>query len=276
MTEASVEAIDTDRFVTEFLVANRPMLARGAARGWPNPPPWDLAALAERFRNHRVPLFDTLFEVNGVTTFGRYVARFTGGAHTGVPPYLRWFAQQTDDPMPWADEAFAAMADEWSMPGWLPDRDYVFPRYPGPVNAARDPFPAKGFFICGRDGRTRLHVDPWATDACLCQATGRKRFMMFRPGAAELLTAGADTVDLDHPDDERFPRWREATPDFDEVLEPGDAVFIPAGWFHTAIALDDSVSVTWNFVHRVSEDRFERHLAAGGSQDPTVRYFLGG
>jgi hypothetical protein len=161
------------------------------------------------------------------------------------------------------------------MPDWLPDSGYVFPETSGPVDAARDRFPGQGLFVCGRGGRTRLHVDPWVSDACLCQTTGRKRVIMFAPEAGDVLEAGGEVVDVDEPDERAFPHWHEAKPDFDEVLHPGDAVFIPAGWYHTAIALDDSVSITWNFVHELHGDRFERYLRAGGAEDPTVAFFCG-
>jgi hypothetical protein len=52
-------------------------------------------------------------------------------------------------------------------------------------------------------------------------------------------------------------------------------VFIPSGWYHSAVALTDSVSITWNFVHRTHEARFARYLNSSASEDdPTVSYFL--
>lgn len=271
---AAVAALDLDAFVNDFLLPGRPVLVRGALASWPWEPPWDFASLTERFGDHRVPLYDTLFALHGYSTFRRYVISHTGDAAAGTPPYLRWFARQSRAHLPWADRAFAELASDWTMPAWLPDADYAFPRTSGTVTPVRDPFPAKGLFICGRGGRTRLHVDPWASDACLCQAVGSKRVTMFPPAAAALLTSGSAVVDPDDADDQAFPRWREAMPAFDEVLHPGDAVFIPAGWFHSAVALTDSVSITWNFVHRLHEARFTRYLDAGGVTDQTVQYFL--
>jgi len=95
-------------------------------------------------------------------------------------------------------------------------------------------------------------------------------------GAGELLADRAGVVDPDRPDDRRFPRWREARPELDEILQPGDTIFIPAGWYHSAIALTDSVSITWNFVHEIHERRFSSYLRAGGSADPTVAFFRAG
>jgi hypothetical protein len=269
-----IDRLDRDTFTEKYLVPNRPILVRGALSGWAVRPPWSLGALTDRFGDQRVPLYDTLFSLQNVTTFGRYVELYTGGRGQGVPPYLRWFSRQNDRPLFWADAAFAELRGDWAMPAWLPEADYVFPRCPGRLDATIDSLPAKGIFICGSGGQTSLHVDPWVSDACLCQAIGTKRVIMFAPEAAEVLAAGPDVVDLDNPDRKRFPRWAEAIADFDELLRPGDAVFIPAGWFHTVLALEDSVSITWNFVHASNEDRFARFLEAGGLRDETVRHFL--
>jgi len=270
----AVTGLGQDQFVDDYLVPGRPVLVRGGLSGWGVRPPWDLAALAARFADHRVPLYDTLFWLQRFSTFGGYVAAHTGDRVRGVPPYLRWFARQNPRRLPWADAAFAELSREWSMPAWLPREDYVFPRLDRPMDVTLDSLPAKGLFVCGRGGRTRLHVDPWASDACLCQVTGMKRLVMYSPQDRELLTAGTDVLDLDRVDEERFPRWREAVPVFDELLEAGDVAFIPAGWFHAAVAESDSLSITWNFVHASHERRFAHFLEAGGREDETVRYFL--
>jgi hypothetical protein len=274
MPASQATRLDAATFAREHLGPRRPALVRGGLAEWELPPPWPLSWLTERFGGYRAPVYDTLFSLTGVSTFRAYVERFTGDAVERVPPYLRWFARQGPERLPWADEVFAALEGSWSQPSWLPDTDYVFPRTTGRVDAASDPFPAKGLFVCGRGGRTRLHADPWHSDACLCQTTGLKRIAMFAPEDAGVLTSDGAVVDLDEPDEQRFPRWREATPVFDEVLEPGDAVYIPAGWYHSAEALSDSCSITWNFVHAEHAESFERFLESGGGDDPAVSWFL--
>lgn len=276
MSQPAAGALSPGQFLEDFLAPGRPVVVRGALGSWPAAPPWELGELTRRFGDAPVPVFDTLFSLRRVLRFADFVAAHTGPTVAGVPPYpyLRWYTRYSHETLlPWADEAFAALAGEWSMPSWLPESDYVFPRWRGPVDAARDAFPARGLFVCGTGGRTRLHIDPWASDACLCQVTGSKRFMMYPPTTGELLADGAATVDLDQPDELRFPRWRQAVPVLDEILYPGDAIFIPAGWYHAAVAQADSVSITWNFIHRVHEDRFAAYLRSGGETDPVVSYF---
>ncbi|MFC4494866.1 cupin-like domain-containing protein [Streptomyces ovatisporus] len=275
-----VDSLTATDFLHKHLEPGLPVVVRGTLNGWRVPPPWGLTWLKERFGDCEVPLFDTLFAMEELVTFGDYVDTHTGmdtglDENTSIPPYLRWFTQQSKDQMITADEAFEELADYWAVPSWLPQGDYVFPPASGQLDATRDSFPARGMFVCGTGGRTRLHVDPWASDACLCQVTGDKRFIMFPPEAGEFLTDGnGGTVDLDEPDGTRFPEWRRAVPALDEVLSPGDAIFIPQGWYHTAIALTDSVSLTWNFTHRVHEERFGAYLSSGGEADPVVAYFM--
>jgi hypothetical protein len=266
--------IGRSEFVDTYLARNRPFVARDCLRNWPTEPPWELVALARRFGDQHVPVFDTLFEMKRVVKFGEYVAMMENRRPGDEPvPYMRWYARQRRFQMICADDAFAELAGSWAPPPWLPTADYVFPALRADADPVRDPFPAKGMFICDAGGRTRMHVDPWASDAVLCQVTGEKRFVMYAPEAAGLLSDGDAVVDIDSPDDARFPSWRSADAALDVTLAPGDAIFIPAGWFHTAVALTPSVSITWNFVHETNAGRFAKYLESGGAQDPTVKYF---
>ena len=51
-------------------------------------------------------------------------------------------------------------------------------------------------------------------------------------------------VDPERPDYERYPRFRGVTP-LGGVVNPGEAVFIPHGWWHHTRTLDDAVSMNF-------------------------------
>lgn len=90
-----------------------------------------------------------------------------------------------------------------------------------------------------------------------CVAVGRRRFTLFPPeqegnlyiGPAEITPAGRpiSLVDLNNPDFERFPLFRRA---FETIqiadLGPGDAIYIPTGWWHHVESLD-SFNILINF-----------------------------
>ena len=92
------------------------------------------------------------------------------------------------------------------------------------------------------------HFDNFDNIACVVR--GRRRFVLFPPdqvanlyiGPLERTIAGAPVsmVDLTAPDFEAFPRFREALKAAQVAeLEPGDAIYIPAVWWHHVQAYDD-------------------------------------
>jgi hypothetical protein len=91
---------------------------------------------------------------------------------------------------------------------------------------------------------------------------GRRRFTLFPPEQVANLypgpldpTPGGQVVtmtDIDSPDFERFPGLREALEAAEVAeLEPGDALYYPAMWWHQVNALDAfnvMVNYWWNVV----------------------------
>ncbi len=76
--------------------------------------------------------------------------------------------------------------------------------------------------------------------------TGRKRWLLFAPGESSRLYS---SVDPEHPDLGRHPRFRGATA-WGATLDAGDALFIPHGWWHHTRTLDDAVSMNFWWARR--------------------------
>ena len=90
-----------------------------------------------------------------------------------------------------------------------------------------------------RGSATQAHYD--VADNVLVQLYGSKRVRCFHPAAACALHVFPDAhprarksqVDFDEPDHRRFPHLASLpAPVLDVVLQPGDALWIPAFWFH--------------------------------------------
>ncbi|MFL9886217.1 cupin-like domain-containing protein [Paraburkholderia agricolaris] len=100
-----------------------------------------------------------------------------------------------------------------------------------------------------RDGFvTGLHCD--IASSFLAQVRGRKKVRLFAPGQSELLyvldafnSHQLCRVNADTPDLVRFPLFAQASP-VDVILEPGDLLIVPTGWYHCTWALDDVLSVS--------------------------------
>lgn len=80
------------------------------------------------------------------------------------------------------------------------------------------------------------------------QVVGRKRWRFVSPLEWPRLYNARHVfseVDLERPDSVRFPAFAEATV-LEVVVEPGETMFLPLGWWHQVTALDVSLSFSYS------------------------------
>jgi hypothetical protein len=96
---------------------------------------------------------------------------------------------------------------------------------------------------------TRLHHD--TSNILLAQIRGRKRYHIVPASQWDCVynrVGVFSDVDAERPDLRRFPKFHDATV-INEVIEPGEVLFMPVGWWHQVRALDVSITVTFtNFI----------------------------
>jgi hypothetical protein len=96
---------------------------------------------------------------------------------------------------------------------------------------------------------TPLHHD--TMNIFMAQIFGRKLLRLIPPEDTPLLyneQGVYSSVDLETPDYDRYPLFREARV-LDVEISPGDLLFIPVGWWHHARSLSVSIGVSFtNFV----------------------------
>lgn len=110
----------------------------------------------------------------------------------------------------------------------------------------------------GNASVTRTHYD--LNDNIACLVAGQRRFFLFPPAQLPNLYPGpfdrtiggvpVSMVDPDAPDLRRYPRFEEAQAHMLTVVaEPGDALYIPYGWWHHVRSLEPfnvMVNYWWN------------------------------
>jgi hypothetical protein len=105
------------------------------------------------------------------------------------------------------------------------------------------------------------------TENLACVVGGRRRFTMFPPDQIKNLYVGpldktpagqpVSLVDVRNPDLDRFPRFAEAAATAEVAeLAAGDAVYVPALWWHNVEALEE-FNVLVNYWWRDVPDYFE-------------------
>ena len=254
ITRVSARELSAQRFLADYVRQNQPVVVTGALESWWRESDWAPGALGQRFGDELAQVYNNYFDILTTMPLKRYLSRYFSGSGSGkdaIVPYIRWYTKLHDGQLCWADDIFSRLSNQWCAPSFVPSRDYLLPYTASQVitNPLTDRFPAKGLFISPRGARTSLHVDPWGSCAILCQLYGYKRWYLYAPDQAAYLGNSFGVVDVTRPDMKKFPEFPRATLTLDCVLAPGEAIYVPNGWFHQVECDSDAVSVTWNFVH---------------------------
>jgi|GEM_PF-305560 len=106
------------------------------------------------------------------------------------------------------------------------------------------------FFWFGPAGTiTPLHHDPM--NLMMAHIWGRKRWRLISPEETPLLYNNVGVfseVDLENPDLEKYPLFKGVRV-IEAVLEPGEIIFVPVGWWHQVKGLDPSIALSFtNFL----------------------------
>jgi len=103
---------------------------------------------------------------------------------------------------------------------------------------------------------TPLHHD--TINVFFCQVFGRKRVTLFPPSelflTSDVHQGVYSPVDPERPDLDAFPEFAEASVK-EVVISPGEALFIPVGFWHHVRSLEVSISVSFTNFQR--PNRFE-------------------
>jgi ribosomal protein L16 Arg81 hydroxylase len=234
---ASIER-RTDVTPTEFLEryysANRPVILSailGTSRACQS---WTPEYLAQLCGDARVEIMaernsDAEYEVNAnshkrCVTMAEYVRMVTEGG-------------PSNDYYLVANNGFLDLPETQRLRAEVPQ----LPEFLDPANAQR-----KIFFWFGPGGTvTPLHHD--IMNIFAAQVLGRKRFTLIPPEQTAFVYNKVGVfgeVDCRNPDYTHHPLYAQATP-IEVIIEPGDILFIPVGWWHYVEGLETSIMISY-------------------------------
>jgi hypothetical protein len=227
--------VDADTFARDIVPRHEPAVLRGVVRDWPAVAH---AASPQALAEYLAKL-DSGRAVNAIlmppAARGRifYNERFDGFGFARNQVPVSQVLEQLGRYSGFADPPSVAVQS-------APIADCL----PGFLDAHRmpllDPSIAPRIWI-GNHVVTPAHFDEW--DNVGCVVSGRRRFTLFPPeqignlyiGPLDFAPTGTpiSLVSLHDPDFARFPRFRDALAAARQAdLEPGDALYIPALWYH--------------------------------------------
>jgi histone arginine demethylase JMJD6 len=139
------------------------------------------------------------------------------------------------------------------------------------VSERRRP-PYRWFLVGPQRSGTCVHIDPLSTSAWNTLITGRKRWVLFPPHISKDIVKGKGLVRKDEDDEAihyfttilpRIKRKAESlrsTPPyegfccFEFTQNAGETIFVPYGWWHAVLNLEDTVAITQNYCSRRNFD----------------------
>ena len=227
--------VPLDEFLEKYVVGSRPLVLTDVARDWPAMARWSPQDLRARFGQLQVEIqaersANPNYEIQKLdhrrsVRLADFVDQvLTGGATNDY--YLTANNEMLSRP-----EFAPILADIGSLPAFC-DRSQLAQR--------------SSFWFGPAGTVTPLHHDTLML--CHTQIVGRKRWRFISPLQTPLLYNHFEVyspIDIDRPDLNRYPLFAQATV-LEVVVEPGETVFLPLGWWHQVTALDVSLSFSFS------------------------------
>ncbi|HEX4957616.1 MAG TPA: cupin-like domain-containing protein [Lacibacter sp.] len=263
------DTIHAQQFRNDYYLQQKPVVIRSLAKQWPAYEKWNWQYFKEMVGNERVGIYnnvksDAYTPINTAddyTTFGAYVDMIAKG-----PAGWRIFLFNIFDHAPQLVQDFT-WPEEY-MKGFVK-------KYPM-------------LFVGGATSITHMHFDIDLSHILHSQFAGRKRVLLF-PYAEqyklyrkpfEVLSLADFSNYYQHngkPDYEAFPALKKAN-GYEVILEHGDTLFMPAGYWHHMEYLESGFAMSlralqqgigpklkgaWNLFGMRSIDTFMKKTAPG-------------
>lgn len=228
-----------EEFRRDYAGKSKPVVFRGGVKQWPAFEKWTPDYLAETVGGNQINVQQSPTGIFGLdpekggprfeeikTTLRAYVDTMMNVTEGDI----RYYVQRVNIP-----EKLPELLSDFSLPSYVDAaKVYLINLWLGPAGNV-----------------TTLHYD--TPNNFLAQIRGRKRFKMFSPWQASRLYAcrskayNMSRVNIDAPDLERFPRFKDAQM-YEVEIEEGDLLFIPTYWWHQVYSETAGISVNIWFI----------------------------
>jgi hypothetical protein len=230
-----VDHIDEREFEQNYLIPQKPLIIKGLSQHYPAGKKWSTEYLKSLCGNVTVDVFDNNAGDHSASAF--------------TTPDLK---------MRFGDYIDTIIKDE---PSSL--RVFLFNMFKCKPQLRKD-FPCPDMFkgILGKMGymffgskniKVRVHQDMDMSNVLLTQFYGRKRVVLVAPEYSTLMYRlpfnTHSLIDIDNIDHHKYPglHFVEAS---ECILEPGDALFMPSGYWHYITYLDGGFAVSYRKMAR--------------------------
>ncbi|KAJ3675700.1 hypothetical protein LUZ60_004742 [Juncus effusus] len=226
--------ISVEEFISSFEEPNKPVLLEGCLDSWLAIQKWTRGYLLETCK-------DSSFAVGPVEMTLEKYFKYSDSALEERPLYL-------------FDPKFAEKVPQLGL-------DYSIPKYftEDLFSVLSKDRPNHRWIIIGPTGSgSSFHVDPNSTSAWNAVIKGSKKWILFPPNMVPPgVHPSPDGAEVACPVSimEWFMNFYEECKNWEKkpiecVCREGEVVFVPNGWWHLVVNLEESVAITQNYVSR--------------------------
>ena len=238
---ATISDISPGEFKKQYLIPQKPVVIKGLADKYPAGKKWTIEYSKDLCGSVMVDVFDNSNSNNGSAftnpdlkmPFGDYVNTII----ENKPTSLRMFLFNMFKCKPELRKDFPCPA--------------IFKGILGRI----------GFMFFGaKDIKVRIHQDIDMSNVLLTQFYGRKKVVLVSPEYSDLLYRlpfnTHSLVDLDNPDYEKYPGLRYIETQ-ECILEHGDSLYMPSGFWHYITYVDGGFSVSYRKLAHSLKAKFQ-------------------
>lgn len=227
---ATVDHISKEDFITNYLEPRKPLIIKKGAKNWPAFEKWTFNYLKEAVGDQVVPLYDSS-KADPSKPINASAAEMKFSDYVDLiqrePTDLRIFLF---DPLKHAPR----LLNDYRAPKEL-------------MGGFLDNYP--NMFFGGKGSVTFLHYDIDLAHIFHTHFQGRKQVILFDYKWKERLycipfaTYALEDYDIENPDFDKFPALN-GVEGLEGILEHGDTLFMPTGYWHWMKYLDGSFSIS--------------------------------
>lgn len=215
-----------NEFVHEYASVGKPVIITDVIKDWKAMTKWTLDFFQTECGSIECFVKEDSTKIEKIMTIADYINYITAGnsdrrlylANSGVVSDYPQLLKDYDDPI--------------YFPNWLQ-------RLPKKLLKKYD-FDYPDIFIGHKDTSIGLHQDHYYGSAWLGMIKGRKQIVLFTPDQEEFLYDGK--IDIFKPDLKKFPLYAKTNP-VEVILETGEILYIPSGWWHHVKNIEVSIAI---------------------------------
>jgi histone arginine demethylase JMJD6 len=234
------DRLDKADFLSRFGKPGIPFLLKNSLNDTPAMQKWDWQFFIQQYGQRMVIVYRTKNRNHYQKMLFKDYIDYIQTTEDEDPLYLLdWFV----------DKNCPELRDDYTVPDYFNSWADKF------IEALRPKFLA--FYIGPKNSASPLHIDIMSTSAWNAVFRGTKLWVFYPPNQSRFVYDGK--VNPFNPDYEKYPLYKHAQGMY-AIQQAGDIIYTPSNWWHGVLNMENTISLTDNFINSSNSKVFINNL----------------